>query len=196
MKSSIKLNSNDVTKLLGAPELELPKYASQIINLANSNAQGTRPKIVGQMSDLVQEFPGDTLEEWERWYSEKNPQAINEATRKIVEMVDNFKQVIKAIDNKMIESWVKDLVIYKTFAGLKFQEAILIKIAELFQDSYRLATPDEEAKGIDGFIGDKPVSIKPSSYKLLNARNERIQAKIIYYTKVKTDIRFDISEVL
>ena len=196
MKSSIKLNSNDVTKLLGAPELELPKYASQIINLANSNAQGTRPKIVGQMSDLVQEFPGDTLEEWERWYSEKNPQAINEATRKIVEMVDNFKQVIKAIDNKMIESWVKDLVIYKTFAGLKFQEAILIKIAELFQDSYRLATPDEEAKGIDGFIGDKPVSIKPSSYKLMNARNERIQAKIIYYTKGKTDIRFDISEVL
>jgi len=196
MKSSIKLNSNDVTKLLGAPELELPKYASQIINLANSNAQGTRPKIVGQMSDLIQEFPGDTLEEWERWYSEKNPHAINEATKKIVEMVDNFKQVIKAIDNKMIESWVKDLVIYKTFAGLKFQEAIIIKIAELLQDSYRLATPDEESKGIDGFIGDKPVSIKPSSYKLMNARNERIQAKIIYYTKEKTDIRFDISEVL
>jgi hypothetical protein len=48
----------------------LPKYASQIINLANQNAQGTRPRVVGQLSDLIQDFPGDSYAEWVSWYAE------------------------------------------------------------------------------------------------------------------------------
>jgi len=43
---------------------EFPKYSTQLMNLANQNAQGTRPRVVGQMSDLIQEFPGSTLDEW------------------------------------------------------------------------------------------------------------------------------------
>ena len=35
---------------------EFPKYTSQLINWANQNAQGTRPKIVGQLSDLFPEY--------------------------------------------------------------------------------------------------------------------------------------------
>ena len=29
-----------------------PKYTTQLMNLANQTAQGTRPKVVGQMSEL------------------------------------------------------------------------------------------------------------------------------------------------
>jgi hypothetical protein len=36
--------------------------------LANQNAQGTRPKVVGQMSELIKEFPGKDVAEWEEWY--------------------------------------------------------------------------------------------------------------------------------
>ena len=43
----------------------LPKYASQILNLANQNAQGTIPKVVGQVTSMFQRFPGKTLREWE-----------------------------------------------------------------------------------------------------------------------------------
>jgi len=55
------------------------------------------------------------------------------------------------------------LVLVKTFIGLKFQEAILKKVASIMGKTYRLTKPEEEAKGIDGFIGDIPVSIKPST---------------------------------
>jgi len=49
--------------------------------------------------------------------------------------------------------------------------------------SYRLSNVEEEAKGIDGFIGDKPVSIKPNTYKkTINAGKETIPYHIIYYT--------------
>ena len=37
-----------------------PKYTSQLINWANQNAQGTRPRVVGQMSELFPEYPSNT----------------------------------------------------------------------------------------------------------------------------------------
>ena len=40
-------------------------------------------------------------------------------------MVEELKKAINQIDEKMVKSWVEDLVIDKTFIGLKFQEGIL-----------------------------------------------------------------------
>lgn len=140
MKTSIKISNSEIKELIGAQPVEFPKYATQIINLANQNAQGTRPAVVGQMSDLIQEFTGQSISEWEKWYLEKHPDAIEKATKKISEMVDNFRSVINKIDSDMIENWVKDLVIIKTFIGLKFQEAILSKAANIMKVTYRLAT--------------------------------------------------------
>ncbi len=60
------------------------------MNLANQNAQGTRPKVVGQMSELIEECPKGTYEEWVKWYSERMPKAVDEATEKVYEMVQNL----------------------------------------------------------------------------------------------------------
>lgn len=95
----------------------------------------------------------------------------------------------------MIKKWVGDLVLEKTFIGLRFQEAILKKVASLKKCSYRLAKPAEETKGIDGFLGDFPVSIKPTTYRYKKALPEGIEAKIIFYEKVKDGIKIDISEI-
>lgn len=71
----------------------------------------------------------------------EHPDAIQKASEKIVEMVDNFKNVMSKIDRQLVENWVRDLVIIKTFIGLRFQEAVLEKIGELLKKDYRLATP-------------------------------------------------------
>lgn len=55
---TIKISNTEILSLLDAEASDFPKYATQILNLANQNAQGTRPSVVGQMSDLIQEFPG------------------------------------------------------------------------------------------------------------------------------------------
>ena len=196
MKKQIKISNNEVKQLLGVESFEFPKYATQIMNLANQNAQGTRPKVVGQMSDLIQEFSGQTIEEWEKWYLETHPNAIEKATEKITKMVDNFKTVISQIDREMIENWVKDLVIIKTFIGLKFQEAILSKIAAIFNTTYKLSTPEDESKGIDGYIGNVPVSIKPETYKSKKSLSEKIDVKFILYKKVKDGIKIDLEELI
>jgi hypothetical protein len=191
----IKLTNEAIRRSLEIPKPEFPKYARQIINLANQNAQGTRPKVVGQLTDLIQEFTGRTLEEWEHWYLKRYPDAIKNAKDKILTMLVNLRDTMNKIDGKMINEWVKDLVIVQTFIGLKFQEAILKKGAEIKGVEYKLSEKTEESRGIDGYIGGISVSIKPDTYKIKKSLSEEIPAKIIYYKKVKNGIEVDYSEV-
>jgi len=190
----LKMRNEEITQLLDADVVSFPKYATQLINLANQNAQGTRPEVVGQMSELIQEFRGRKLEEWEKWYLSSHPEAIEKAKTKIMQMIENFKQVITKIDEEMIRAWVKDLVIVKTFVGLKFQEAILKRVATQTGKSYRISVPEEEAKGIDGYIGNNPVSIKPQTYESKQMLPESIGVQIIYYDKVKDGINIFFDE--
>lgn len=185
----IKIKNEDLIRDCIGGITNFPKYTTQLINLANQNAQGTRPRVVGQMSDLIQEFPGNSYQEWIEWYKRKYPNAISDATDKISEMIDNFKTAIQMIDRNLIQRWVEDLVITKTYVGLRFQESILKKIAAQKGQKYRLATPEEESSGLDGYIGDVPISIKPITYKTKNMLSEKINVKIIYYEKDKDGLR-------
>ena len=187
----IKIPNAEVQHLLVEKEVSFPRYTTQIMNLANSNAQGTRPKIVGQMSDLIQAFEGNSFKEWEVWYQQRYPDAIENATDKIFEMVEQFKKAIQLIDRDLIHDWVEDLVINKTFAGLNFQEAILRKVAESKNTVYRLSTKEEESKGIDGYIDLIPVSIKPATYKVKSQLSEMISVNMIFYDKKKDGIVID-----
>ena len=192
----VKITIEEIRKYLDIETPEFPKYVAPLINLANNYAQGTRPKVVGQMSELIQEFQGETLREWEEWYLKIKPDAIREATEKILLKLKELKNALNKIDRATVEQWVRDLVIVKTFAGLRFQEAILKKGAEIKGVEYRLAEPDEESKGIDGYIGDIPVSIKPHTYEIKTALPEHIETKIAYYRKIDDGIEVDYGEIL
>ncbi len=148
------------------------------------------------MSKLIQEFTGKSLYEWEKWYLLQKPDAIKNATEKILQMLKQFKNTINKIDRNMVEQWVKDLVVVKTFIGLRFQEAILKKGAEITGTNYRLSEPNEESKGIDGYIGDVPVSIKPYTYKIKAELPEQIGVKIIYYKKVDDGLEVDYGQIM
>ncbi|WP_200956733.1 MjaI family restriction endonuclease [Thermococcus barophilus] len=186
------------------PKPELPKYSSQLINLANQFAQGTRPKVVGQTSELIREFRkngGRTFEEWKEWYLKKYPKAIDEATRKIWDMLGKFKEALEHLNEEDVRKWVEDLVLVKTYEGLMLQEAILKKVAEEVGAGYRLATPEEESKGIDGIIILKnreiSVSIKPKTYVMQEKHlPEELKGYLIVYEKKKNKIVIDYSRLL
>ena len=192
----VKISNSDIEKLSNASQYPFPKYATQIINLLNSNAQGTRPAVVGQMFELIQEFDGKTLEEWIEWYSSKQPDAVTKATDKIFNMYQLMSEAFAAIDRPMIEAWVKDLVYNKTYCGLKFQSAIIAFLAGQYNKDWRLANVEEEARGIDGFVGDTPVQIKSSTYKLEARLGENIEIPIVYYDKKKDGISIEFDPSL
>lgn len=186
-----KIYNQTVEELSNASAYDFPKYTTQIINLVNSNAQGTRPVVVGQMSELIQAFPGKSLTEWVEWYNIQQPNAVNKATEKIWSKLQEMKEAITLIDKPMVEAWVKDLVYTKTYCGLKFQEAILAYLAREFNTSYRLANIEEEAQGIDGYINARPVQIKSITYKQEALLSEVINVPIIYYDKKKDGISIE-----
>lgn len=110
-------------------------------------------------------------------------------------MLENFKDAMRKIDEDMVYEWARDLVIVQTFVGLQFQEAILKKGAEIKGVGYKMSEKTDESQGIDGYLGDIPVSIKPDTYKLKKSLREEIPAKIIFYKKIKNGIEVDYSEL-
>jgi len=75
----------------------------------------------------------------------------------------------------------------KTFLGLRIQEPILKYISHRLGEEYKLATSEEESRGIDGYIGDCTISIKPTTYKEKEGIAEEHPAGdvIIFYEKDK-----------
>lgn len=49
MSTKINIKYDEIQDIVVGEVPEYPKYATQILNLANQNSQGTRPKVVGQM---------------------------------------------------------------------------------------------------------------------------------------------------
>lgn len=190
-----KISKEEISQFLDLESPEFPKYVSPLINFLNQYAQGTRPKIVGQMSDLMNEFGGGGFDEWEKWYLVKHPNAIRDATDKIMAKLQDIKLAFDRIDRPLVESWVRDLVLIKTYAGLRFQEAILRRCSELLGKPYKVATAEEEAKGIDGYIGDRPISIKPTTYDLRSSLQESLPSAVIFYEKLKDGISVDASRL-
>lgn len=196
MKYTLK---NELIKNINeSKSFSFPKYTSQLINWANQNAQGTRPVVVGQMSELFPEFMNSgmeiTIENWRKWYTEKYPEAFENATNKIFAQVQNLRNAIPLIDREMVEKWVQDLVINKTFNGMYVQKAILASLAEKRGTTYRLATPEEESIGIDGYVGEVPYSVKPDTYKTMGRLSETIDVKMIYYSKTKTNLKIEVED--
>lgn len=158
-----------------------PLYVSSLINLANQFAQGTRPKVVGSVAALFQQFPGHTVTEWERWYRDQHPQAVDDATQVIWAMVGRLQDALAQVDEATVRTWVEDLLFCKSFTGLTCQQAILRHLAKMRGVSVQGATPEEESKGIDGWVGDKPVSVKPVTYQGKQGLPESIDVEMVFY---------------
>lgn len=115
----LTIRNSEVYDLNATQSTAFPKYTSQLINWANQNAQGTRPRIVGQMSDIFPQYQSEihdrSISTWEDWYEAKYPEAIERATEKIMQQVQNLQSAIQLIDRQLVETWVRDLIINKTY---------------------------------------------------------------------------------
>lgn len=183
------IRNNNIAKAIGIPSLDIPKYSKSVINNANGYARATRPENVSQVSETIKVFRQDnnvanhSLEEWEKWYNKKYPEAISKATDEAWIKFSEVLDYLKTVTKEDIAAWEKDLIIYKTYTGLMIQDAIIKDIAKKMRVESRLATVEEESMGIDGYINKKPVQIKARTYE--SNHNERFDERIIivYYEK-------------
>ena len=193
MSRTIRLSEDEREELVADIDPEFPKYTTQIMNTANQNSQGTRPATVGQLNEIIEEYkeqyPDGDFEDWRQFYFENydGDENIEEATDKVFDMVVKMREAADEIDREMVNRWVKDLVLYKTYTGLgRDEEAILKKLSEEYDLPYELGTAEDESKGIDGYLGGQPVSVKPITYKQKARLQEDIDAPIVYYEDYST----------
>ncbi len=192
-----RISNQEIQRLVAPNSPEFPKYVTQLLNLVNNNAQGTRPSVVGQMTELLTKSKARTVAEWRSYYDKEKPNGIAAATDKIKRKLVEMQSAMASITDEMVESWVEDLVYTKTFTGLRVQEVILSYLAEQMGNvEYKVATAEEESQGIDGWIKDLPIQVKPSTYKPMARLSEVIEVPIVYYEKKKEGLFIEYPEDL
>ncbi len=108
-------------------------------------------------------------------------------------MLKNYVVAIQKIDKPLIDKWVEDLVLYKSYTGIVIQGIALKMIAKQYNKSHRRAAPKEESNGIDGYIGDVPMQIKPrngENYNVLRLISNEIFG--IYVFSYTTQFHFKL----
>ena len=181
--------------------VDMPKYTTYLLNPAINLSQSNRPEVVGQMNEIIEEFrakhPNGTFQDWVRFYFEEHDgeERLEEATEKAVPMVKKMKEAFEEVDEEMTRNYLRDLVLFKTYEGFDIQETILRKLGEVYEAEIGRAATEDESKGIDGYVGEQPVSIKPVTYR--DSLQEIIDVPIVYYDENKTNkaMTVDISEL-
>lgn len=132
------------------------KYVSPFINLLNSTTNSTRPKMVGQLSVLFNEFLDDWREkhsnkianekDWEQYYrSSKNilkhfelkekisgeKARINAAKNIYKHFLKLQNEVFPKITLELIQEWVDDLIFQKTFDGMILEQPLAYLCAKI-----------------------------------------------------------------
>ena len=168
-----------------------PKYATQFLNLAGQNSKCFSAKLVGSMKELWLEFSDtgvpDTLENWETFYVNRwGTDGLDSATEKLYEMIQ--KMGIPWIDETMCADYVREVIYNKTHFGMGGESTAIAVAAEYFDLPYRFSNAEEESQGIDGWIGEHPVQVKPAdSYKKNHVFNgaDTEETLVITYEKKK-----------
>jgi len=174
---------------------EWPKYSTQMLNVGNGNCKGTDKKIVGSAKELWLEMRGQnivgTFENWVEFYNSteysKNTPAQG---KKLYEMMQKMAAALEAITPDMCEDYIRELVENKTHMGMAGEEMAIQAVGQYYGLEVRFSTAEEETQGIDGWIGDIPVQVKPddSAFKahVFNHPDKNKVLLVTYDTEEKT----------
>ncbi len=161
----IKLTAKHFKGVVHRQRREWPKYSTQLLNIAGQNCKAFDVKKVGSAKETwlemrSQGIPG-TFENWCNFYNSK-PFAKNLPTQaqRLYEMIQ--KMQINGITLEMCDDYIKEVIYNKTHMGLGGEEMALQAVAEYYEQPLRFSTAEEEAQGIDGWIGTKPAQVKPN----------------------------------
>jgi len=199
-------------------------YISTFLNQINQWAGGSKPKNVGQVSELIKDFrqkhPTGDLDDWKKFHQDltgeeievlqgkgKNKKpvkahmaGIDQGVQDIMSKLTQVKASLNSVKEKDIRKWLENLTYEKTYCGLEAQEMILDKIATDLGNgyTYKLGSLEDERKGIDGFVIDpngKKFALQIKSESYRNKnKQEQFKCPIIFYNLSKGGVEFNFDQ--
>jgi hypothetical protein len=182
------------TNILKKQKINYPREFYGIINQLNRSSHSTSPKRIGKVHNLFKQRKFRSLGEWEKWYNNHYPGTINKSINTIYDALiigTDPSLAYRRRYKKFIRKFVKNLVINQTYTGLKIQEVILIKLSQIMRKNFKWSSGKEDSSGVDGYIGNIPISIKPKTSR----ENKKPGTKRVYYEidENKHILKFSIS---
>ena len=171
---------------------EWPTYSTQILNICNANGKGTTPKNIGSLKELWEQMRSEGIRpSLENWFDYLNKhyghEIVDGAAKRIWNMVQKMQQD-HIITKEMCHDYAMEVIYHKTALGMAHEEQAVMRAAEYFNSEYRFSTKEEEAQGIDAWICDTPVQIKPDDYEGRNRSNIKFdQTKTLMITYSETN---------
>lgn len=177
---------------------EFPKYTASLMNLSNSTGNLTSKKNIGPLHEYFEEFKSSykgamyTIEEWEKFYKYKKggKKLLEKAVEKNLDNIKKFREALDLIDKKLITDYISDLVYKKTFIGMNYEYlavAMLAKEMKINAVNIKKSSSKEESQGIDYWIENVPVQVKPADSYKANKINIIKKGVVIYYKKEDQD---------
>ena len=144
-------------------------------------------RCVGDMTKIVSSSKSKTIEEF------RNEYLNSEYGYKFIKSRENYVDFINSrhmdnryYTNEFIREYFERKVINESFVGIKNQNLICDYLAKKFNTTWKIATTVEDSNGIDAYIGDKPIQVKPISYS-------GNSSKFVYYDNQNDKIMYDES---
>jgi len=160
----IKLTAKNYKNVIHRQRREWPKYSTQLLNVAGQNCKAFDVKRVGSAKETWLEMRSKgirgTFENWCAFYNSK-PFAANlpAQAQKLYEMIQKMK--VGGITLEMCDDYIKEVIYNKTHMGMAGEEMAVEAAGQYYDLPVRFSTAEEEAQGIDGWIGEYPVQVKP-----------------------------------
>ena len=153
-------------------------------------SKATSRKKLGNPALVIEEFDGKAFEDWERFYEQKRPGALDTASREIFSAVEKLQKALALVNEELVRHWVEEAVLKRTYAAWRIQETILKHIAKRQGKPFRQPDDQESEAGIDGFIDERPFSVRPVSHYFKGPPEEQdAQVDVVYFEKVKSGLK-------
>jgi hypothetical protein len=193
----IKLTAKHFASVTKRHRSEFPVNTKPILNIAVQNSRCTRVEVVGSMKEFFSEFlkdkkVGKSVDDWESWYytNKNGKQRIQDSTDVLLAYLNKMPLDHKVFTRDIAKAYVLDLVINKTHYGMSGEYHAIAAAAKYFKLPHRYSTAEEEKQGIDGWIGEYPVQVKPAdSVQKHHVRNGADTDKTLVLTyEAKKDV--------
>jgi len=139
------------------------------------------------MKELFTEFLSKeykTVTEWETFYTANGGvDRIERATDKLHSMLNKMPVDHAIFSRDLAKNYIIDLVIYKTHFGMSGEYYAVLATAKHYNMALRWSNAAEESQGIDAWLDNFPVQVKPhDSHKVNHVRNHADTTKTLVIT--------------